>query len=135
VTASASVRLRDFGEEVESARPFGRSLNEAETRADGRKRRQEPPARYFSGHSAFLVIGEDKNVRDQENVPFRIFRSLRGLRPVNLSISSLLPGFSGQGGQEMGTNTEVALVELTDAEIESVAGGAKETEASTGTKG
>lgn len=43
--------------------------------------------------------------------------------------------FPANGGKEMGTNTEVATVELTDAEIEAVAGGAKETEASTGTKG
>ncbi len=35
----------------------------------------------------------------------------------------------------MGSNTEVALVELTDAEIDAVAGGAKETEAATGVKG
>ena len=101
-------------------------------RPDGRKRCQEPPARYFSGDASLSSertttsgIGRDCPVSD----------TLRGLRSVNLSISSLLPGFSGQGAQEMGTNTEVAKVELTDAEIAAVAGGAKETEASIGIKG
>jgi hypothetical protein len=106
----------------------GRNLNEAaETRAAGAPFLREQSFPCYRRGQEQPAIETECSISDTS--------PLRGLRPVNLPISSLLPGFSGQGGQEMGTNREVALVELTDAEIEAVAGGAKETEASTGIKG